>query len=442
MRKLLGYIVIAAGIAGPTCRAQGLYDQLDFRNAERAGFGLYGVSAFYGYSKYRQTSVGQIPSSSNYGGSFSAGWQHHGIKTNSSILYSGSYGGLVRYPEFNAYSQSLSVSASREIARKWTGSISGSAQDYSLAQSLFLPSSLSVSSQMITSFNDFAASFGVGQFSTAQIQSLFDNAFLESAIRSGMLGGRVLSYGGNAALNYTYSPRLSIHFGGFTGGGLSLGGSQLTTPQANYAMSQSLGGDAGVTISHSFSPRTQASINLGNSFIHNRYQEASISTATASLGRKMGSRWFLRVYGGGSYSQFLAGTSGPKTLQAVGGGSIGFQMRTHTLTATYDRSTSGAYGYAVGTNTNLMASWSWHRPGSRLSLFSSFSQLQQRNTGFLSISGWQAAAGFSEALGAQLSASVQYVYLDTTGRYPTSVNSLVTNGVRASLSWSPHPAPR
>jgi len=443
MRELLSYIVIAAGVASPVCWGQGLFDQLNFRNAQKAGFDIYGVSLFYGYSRYGETTTGQPPSSNNYGGSFSVGWQHHRTKTDSSILYSGTYGGLVRYPEFNRYSQSLSLSVSRQIAPKWMGSISASGQDYSLSESLFQPSSLSVTSQMINSFNDFAAAFGLGHFSTSQIQSLFQNVYLESAIRSGLLGGRVLSYGGQASLNYAYSPHVHFHFDAFANGGQQLGDVEGAAVQTNYAMPRSFGGDAGIGFSHSFSPRTQVSFDVSETFTHNRYQEASVSTSTASFGRKMGSRWFLRMYGGGAYSQFLQQSAGQaKTLQAVGGGSLGFQMLTHTLTATYDRMANNAYGFSVGTNTNLMASWNWHRRGNRLSLFSSFGQQQQRNTGFLSISGWQAAGGFSENLGAQTTVSVQYVYLDSTARYPANLYNITTNSVRVSLSWSPHPTLR
>src|SRR5579863_7387964 len=98
MRILLRYITIAAGIAGPSCWGQGLFDELNFRNAERAGFGVYGISVFSGYTRYGDTTTGPIPSNGNYGGSFSVGWQHHLTKTDSSILYGGTYGGLVRYP--------------------------------------------------------------------------------------------------------------------------------------------------------------------------------------------------------------------------------------------------------------------------------------------------------------------------------------------------------
>ena len=439
MRIKSGYILIAASMIAPATWGQGLFDQLNFRNAENAGFGLYGASLFAGYTGYGSTSLGQPPSNVNYGAGFSAGWQHHRTNTNASLLYTGTYDGLVRYPEFNSYDQALSIGARWQLSRKWTFVIGGSAQDYSLSESLFAPSSLGITSGVASSFDDFAAALGVGQFSTSQAQSLFDGTFLESAIRSGLLGGRVLSYGANASLTYAYSPNAQVHFSSFDGGGRRLGGSGDTTVQPNYAMPQSLGSDAGIGLTHSFSPRTQVGLNLDESFIHSLYRETALSTATASFGRKMTSHSFIHLYGGGSYTQDLQSTvARSRGLQAVGGGALGFQGQTQTLALTYDRSAASGFGFSVGTNTTMMASWNRHRTGSRLNLFSSFGEQQQRNTGFLSISGWDAAAGLSVNLSSQISVSAQYAYLDTTANYPGANTYLVkTNSARLALNWTP-----
>ncbi len=443
---MLRYLAIGAGLAAPVGLGQGLFEQLNFRNAERAGFTFNGASVFYGYanSKYAQIiSDNQPPPNINYGANFSVGWQHHRMKTNSSLLYSGSYGGLVNYPQFNRYSQSLSAEVSSQLSGKWTGSLAVAGQDYTLSESLFQGTSLSVTSQMVTAFNDFAAHLGLGHFSTNQVQSLFDNLYLESAIRSGLLGGRVLSYGGQASLTYAYTPNLSVHFTGFGSGGQRLGDTVGTVTLPNYAMSRSLGGGGGMSYLIPVSPRTEVSVNLEEQYIHNKYQEALVTTGTVSFGRKMGERWFLRVYGGGSTSDYLQQSIGQaKTTQAVGGGSLGFQMVTHTLTATYDRSATNSYGFSVGTNTNLNASWSWHKVGSPVTVFTGFSQQQQRSTGFLSISGWDASGGVSVNLGSQVSTSLTYAYLDTSARYPANQYNITTHSIRASLSLAPHPALR
>src|SRR5262245_18562283 len=67
--------------------AQSLFDQLNYRAVQRAGFGIYGVSAFTGYSRYSAptnfSSLGaQNASNKTYGVSGSVGWQGHAERTN------------------------------------------------------------------------------------------------------------------------------------------------------------------------------------------------------------------------------------------------------------------------------------------------------------------------------------------------------------------------
>ena len=55
---------------------------------------------------------------------------------NFSVLYSLTYGGTVRYSDLNALSHSLSVNASRQLGRKWSFTVAGTAQDNTMAQYL------------------------------------------------------------------------------------------------------------------------------------------------------------------------------------------------------------------------------------------------------------------------------------------------------------------
>ena len=50
-----------------------------------------------------------------YGATASLGWQWNRAKTNISVLYSGTYDGMVRYSNLDAYNQSLSISAVRTL---------------------------------------------------------------------------------------------------------------------------------------------------------------------------------------------------------------------------------------------------------------------------------------------------------------------------------------
>jgi hypothetical protein len=449
MCRTLGYIAIAIGMLVPACQGQSLFDEANFSGSTLGGIRLYGTSVFSGYSTsaYPQAGLGQIAnpgvaalgSDETYGASATLGWQRHREQSNLSIRYFGSYGGNIHYSDLNAYSQSVSIDASRTLSRKWTVSLSASGQDSTLAQFLFEPSTLSVVSQLPVTVDDLAASFSIGQFSNSQVASMLTGApVLESPARSLLLGERVRSYSAKAAVSYAYSSRLSFHFGSLSAGGQNSFGNQGGIAQPNYVMPHSLGASGGMGMSYALSPRTDLGVSLEENRQVSRYLSSYSTSVTGSVGRKMGSHWFLRGQAGGSFSQVTQQTYGtPKTQQVIGGGSLGFKLYTHTFLASYDRSSGDQYGFAVGTSAMTSGAWNWHRPGSTWSTFTSFGQQQMRNNGFASISGWQASAGVSERLSANAVLTAQYVYLSNADNYLGTLNNFSVQSVRVSLNWAP-----
>jgi hypothetical protein len=391
--------------------------------------------------------VGNLGGDASYGATASVGWQRNGLKNNVSVLYSGTYDGMVRYSNLNAYNQSLSISAIRTVTPKWTFSLTASGTDSSLAQYLFQPSGVSVLTQIPSSFDDLAAAVAVGQFSNAQVASMLTGApVMQLPGRSLLAATRILSYSAQASLSYALSSRLRLHFGTFTAAGQNrLGGQQDGALPANYVMPRSIGANAGAGFSYSLSPRTDVGAEVEGSRTVNRYQSAYVSSATGSIGRKMGMRWFLRVQGGGAYALVTQNQNTfatPKATQIVGGGSLGFQTHNHTLVASYNRTASDNFGFAVGTITAASGAWSWRRLGSRWGLSASFAQQQTRNAGFASLSGWQASGGISNLLGQRTTLSAQYVYLHDVGFYAGVYNNYSVQSVRLSLGWAPQPAQR
>jgi hypothetical protein len=451
MCTALRYIVTGAILLVPACQGQSLSGQVDSKSVQVGGVHLYEVSVFTGYfsSAYALTAgagFGQVTTPGlalgaevNYGASATLGLQRHRERSNFSITYSGSYNGMVRYSALDAFNHSVSLSANRTLGHNWTASLSGTGQDSTLAQSLFQPSAFSVVSQLPASFDNLAAAFSIGQFSDAQIAAMLTGSpLLETPARSLLLGDRILSYSVLASLDYARSSRLSFHFGSFAAGGQHLAGANQPAVPQNYVMPHSIGMDGSVGMSYALSPRTQWGIEFGGNRIVNRYQTSNIGTATSSLGRKMGEHWFMRAYGGGSFAELTQQKYGaPRTRQFIGGGSVGFRMYANTLLGSYDRSSFDQYGFAVGTTTTLLGSWTWHRPGSGWGLFSSFGQQQIRNTGFASISGWQASTGWSKSLNSQMKLTAQYVYLSSAGNYLGVPTNLSVHSVRVSLDWVP-----
>lgn len=456
MFRLLRGLFAAAGLLVSSCSGQELLDEINFRASELGGLHLVGLSVFGGYSTsaYPQAGVnlsapapglGNLGGDATYGATASVGWQRNRAKTNVSVLYSGTYDGMIRYSNLNAYNQSLSISAARVLTPKLTFSLTASGTDNSLAQYLFQPSAVTVLTQIPASFDDLAAAVAIGQFSNSQVASMLTGApVMQLPGRSTLAGNRILSYSAHAGLTYALSSRLSLHFAGFAAAGQNrLGAQQESATPANYVQPRSLGANAGVGFSYSLSPRTDVGASVEGTRTVNHYQSAYITSVTGSIGRKMGMRWFLGAEGGASYSDVTQQSIGtPKTRQMIGGGSVGFRTLTQTLVASYNRSANDTFGFAIGTVSSASGAWNWRRIGSKWSLSASFAQQQTRNAGFTSLSGWQASGGINTSLNSHSTLSVQYVYFHDVGDYAGVYNNFSAQSVRLSLGWAPQSVQR
>jgi len=290
--RLIKGLFAVAGLFVSSCSAQELLDEINFRTNELAGVHIVGGSVFGGYSSsaYPQggLNLGLAPGATNlggdatYGATASVGWQLHRAQTNLSVLYSGSYGGEVRYSNLNAYNQSLSFSANRALTPKLTFTLSAAGVDNSVAQYLFQPSSLSVLTQTPATFDDLAAAAAVGQFSSSQVASMLTGApLMQLPGRSLLAATRILSYSAQAGLDYALSSRMHLHFAGFAAAGQNrLSGDQQNTAPANYVMPRSLGANAGIGTTYSLSPRTTVGAELSANRSVNRFQSAYVTSAT------------------------------------------------------------------------------------------------------------------------------------------------------------------
>jgi hypothetical protein len=310
------------------------------------------------------------------------------------------------------------------------------------AQALNQPSSLSIITQLPTTFDDLAAAYSIGQFSNVQAAAMLTGAPLfESPARTLVAGNRILTYSGQAGLSYAHSTRLSFQFSGFTAAGQFRNDDKTGNRQSNPAMPRSVGLNAGVGLSYSLSPRTQLGLNVTEGYVSSQYQGAYVTNGSASLGRKMGEHWFLSGYGGTSYTQIAKQVFGapPPSRQFIGGGSIGFRTYQNTLVASYSRSSADTYGLAAGVNSQTSGSWSWRRPGSGWSVVVSGGQQQMKGNGFADLSGYTVGAGVTRRLNSQAVVSVHYTYAQNTGTYLGSPNNYEIHSIRVSLGWSPQP---
>lgn len=454
MRKASGYVLIALTLAGSAARAQ--MNDVNFQGVTREGFHLYEISAFSSYtsSAYPITTTNtlspgaaQLGYNINYGVSGGVGWQYTRDKVTITVGYTGTYNQSENYSSLTSFGHSLRANASWKLTPKWGLTFSGSGQYETLAQYLFEPTGLATVNQTSSSFNDLAAAMGVGNFSSTQAAAQLGGIATGALAGSGtspispsaslLIGIRLLTYAAQTSLNYQATERLSLFVSGVTAAGENRFPNANGTQQS-YAIPHSIGLNGGLGVDYSLTPRTNVGFGVTESRISNVYQTAYTTQAMASIGRKMGTHWFLRGSGGGSYSSILQQQSGsPSQHQFIGSGSVGYQLAAQSFVAAYNRSSVETDGFAVGTNSTAGGSWMWRRRGSNWSLTAGISDLQLNNTGFVTLSGWTINGGAVVHLPANIAMNVSYAYSNSSGNYLGTTTKLTVNTVRLTLGWVP-----
>lgn len=446
MYKIAMFLGVMGALTAPASRGQSLVDHLAAQDFELGGIRLYGVTAFLGYatSAFPLATAGSgvsplaLPGASslgadvNYGVSASAGWHYRHDRTNISILYSATYTGNSTYSSLNAFGDHLSISASRKLTPKFQVALSVAGSDTTFAEFLFQPTTSLTQASSSSSLDELAAT---GSAAPA----------LESPLGATLLGNRILSYSGQLTAQYTVSPRLHLHFGSVSAGGQHLVGNNVQAQP--YAMPRNFGLNAGAVFSFSYAvtPRTTFGLTAGENYIDNFVQTANFSqkeavtSASATLGRKMGERWFMSAHGGGSVVKGVSQTYAQKGEHIIGGGQVGFRTAQSTLSASYNRSTVDDFGLAVGTVSVYGVAW-FFRPVGRWMFSTTFAEQQLKNTGFLNLTGWSASAGLMRSIGNKVMTNTQYSYMSSSGTYLGIPANFGVSSVRFSLSWRPQGA--
>jgi hypothetical protein len=431
------------------CHGQERWDDVNFRSASIGGIHLYGVSVYTSYLSNATpasllltqpvASANRLQSDAGYGVQWTLGWQRQRDNSTLSVRYLGSYGGQFKYTDLNAFGHSVNITANRKVGTKWNVGLTASADYRTFAQFLFQPTSLSLLAQTPADFNDLAAAFSLGQFSSSQAASILTGTpLLGSPERSLLTSDRVLSYYGTVMATYQHSSRLSFTFAGIGAGGQNTLGDTQT-----YVVPRTLGANAGLSLAYSLSPRTEVGLGVNETRTANQFQSSYSTNATGSFGRKMGLHWFIRANGGMAYTTMLQQAFGPtpRSQQVIGGGSLGYRAFAHTLIASYNRAASDTYGIATGVVTGTTVAWSWRRPGSSWLFFATGGRQEIRNAGYTSLSGWQATGGLSRRLSSALSWRTEYTYFASTGNYLGIATNQAIHSVRVSLAWGPEMIP-
>ena len=447
-------IPMVIGMLAPLCPGQvlpgdtnsvatGLPGTMNYAPA-RSGLSFNGVSVFSGFSSSSSSLSGVslgltsglagVGPQITYGITTGLSWLRTRPKSNIFLRYSGSYTGIGQYSSFDPLNGTMAISTSRTWG-KWTVSLSGTLADITAAEYPFQTSTLGGIAQTPADFNDLSAALSVGQATNPQTAAALTASTPDLNPNSYLFGGRVLTYALTPSVTYARSSRWQIHFAsGSAFGQTRSNGQNITSPRGVNL-------NAGVETSYLLSPRTQLGFAVEEQSVFNNYQHTYGTIASVSLGRKMGEHWILRGHVGTVFGVFTNQSYGiSQRPPVIGGGSIAFKFQNQTFLASYNRSAFDSYGYGAGTSTNMNAAWSWHRPRAWWRMTAQVGQYQTRDTGFASLSGWQASAGLSGRMRDHVSLSANYVYFSSNGTYAGLFNNFSFSGLRVSLGWAPHAA--
>src|SRR5262249_37172512 len=141
---------------------------------------------------------------------------------------------------------------------------------------------------------------------------------LDSPTRTIFFGNRLLNLAFQAAASYHKSSRFSLNFhGGAVHTQTLTSGSPSDVAPLGFTNSNYNSAIAGMSLSYSFTPRTQIGASVETQRMFSTTQDVVASTWSGSLSRSLSPRWRVSVQGGAGFQNSLISTYKPTGAQYV-----------------------------------------------------------------------------------------------------------------------------
>jgi hypothetical protein len=423
----------------------------------RLGVHLYTASFFGDYYSNGlpanfSTSVGNLQSDVAYGGSLSMGWIHNGSRLTSSVSYSPSYSGRMRYSNLHSFGQHLNANFNLQLNPKWSVNFSAVGSISDLQRSISGASAAAQLAGTPATFNGLATALSSGQASNPQMSAILNAAVATSPANAILFGTRYLTAGLSTNVSYARSERLNLSMGvnasrtqtlsqnsslGVAAPVPILPKSTVAGVHASvfYGLTPRLSLNGSWTASRNFRYR-QAGVPYGSSIVHN---------TNLSVSYLVGMKWMFTGGGGLGYLPFNGIVVPGKTASAgilyLGTGSVAYKFFSQSLVARVSRSVTNAYGLGGATSLSGDLGWNWNRPGSGWGMtldggYQAVNNPRVLIAGSSTLGGWRGSAALHRTLTRRLFWSTSYTYLRSTGVYNAVNYGLVRSSVQVSLSWS------
>jgi hypothetical protein len=330
-------------------------------------------------------------------------WIRDSERSDFSLTYTADYAGRVHYSAWDALNHFFSMNAVRHLTPRWDLHFALGANLTTADRLTLLPAevSLAVVSPSLLLYGD--RMFG----STGQM-SLAYKVSTRTSVAWNIAGSRYQSLSNDDALMQT---------------------------RAASPLYQSTTASTGVEVSHTLSPRTEVSVEVGASQTISGLLDARYSRASVSLSHKLTQRWSIAAHGGGGTFEQLRPAALPAVPLYLAGGAIGYRTPSQNLQVSCDRSVGDSYGLGAASTFSTSLAWNWRRPGSPWLVRANIGQ-QQFQGGLLgTIQSWQAAFSVGRTLTTRTAITAEYGYMRYSGG--SFFGALSPSSVRLSMVWKP-----
>jgi len=391
------------------------------------GLHLYEVSVSTGASFFDGVTVnGSTPGSCNCYtlGSATAGYTHSGGVNGFNVAYTPSFWDRFGSGSFHSFDQNLRFSYESRFRPNWTFTLNGSGNDSSVEQLLFIPT-------LSPSVAGVAAGDQVGTYSTSTLTPSSPAATL-------LYGGRILTFGGRAALTYRPTSRLRITVAGGEYEAQTRNDGTGTATAVVDIVPRTRYDNAELDVSYKLTPLSEIGTEISSTTYHTVFGNYETLLVQGSYARKLSPHWMTLVQGGVGTFTPLSGKLGGAGDSFVGSANLGYDGPRNTFLFGYQKSVGDVFGLAASSSEGFQGTWKKRMPGRNWSAYVTLAR--QRLTGgplIPAATNWEATAGVTRPMNDHIWMTLSYGYVMDALSPVTVYNSLSANVVRLTFIWTP-----
>ena len=337
----------------------------------------------------------------------------------------------------NSWNGSFNLSYNRRLASKWIVDFTAGGQIMNFDESIFGPSVMHEVASSGASYDDLSSALLKGTSSDPQLTSIASGALRPNQkLETFLFGQRTANGGGQVALTYARSARVSLSF---NAGGTMVRHLNADSDPVGFYYPEAKSINAAVALNYSMSPRMGMSFSGNYTDAQSPIISSTVRSFHAGFNRTMSRRWFMQA-SIGIGSRISSNANHLDGMYSVG---LGFKTFSHTALVALDRMMDDPYAFAIAElqhTRQITGSWHYSHPGNPWWVDGEFSHLIAIYRGVPGTLTWSVTGKVGRRLGRSYA-----VMVEATGGHVGAKRyifegrqyQLHQTGIRTTFAWSP-----